>query len=168
MNILRNSEQEKMDIEEKRAKARAYYQANREKVLRKQKEYKDRNRDKIREKAREYNREHYSSIRKYEEEHKDKRLEINKRHYEKHKLDRQKNKVEAIKYKGCKCEHCGIEYNGTNACIFDFHHLDTSLKDTEVSIMLNSPLFSDKIKEELDKCIILCSNCHRIEHNKEY
>ena len=157
-----------MDIEEKRKKAREYYYKNREKIIQRQRLYKDRNREKIREKAREYNRLHAERIKKYEEEHKEARLEINRRHYKKHKLDRQKNKVEAIKYKKCKCEHCGIEYNGVNACIFDFHHIDPSLKDTEVSIMLYSPYFSERIKEELDKCIMLCSNCHRIEHNKEY
>lgn len=155
-------------INKARARSREYYYKNKERILKKQKEYKDKNRGKIREKAREYNKLHAEAIKKYEEEHKEARLEINKRHYTKHKFDRQKNKVKAIKYKGSKCEKCGIEYDSTNGAIFDFHHIDPELKDTEISILLNSPTFSDKIKEELDKCIIVCSNCHRIIHNKEY
>lgn len=157
-----------MTQEEGRARAKAYYWAHREERLRKQKEYRDKNRDKIREKAREYNRAHAEQMKQYELEHPEQRKAINGRHYQKHKLDRQKNKAESIKYKGGKCEHCGIEYDGKSGCIFDFHHIDPKLKDSEVSIILNSPTFSERIREELDKCIMLCSNCHRIFHNKEY
>lgn len=83
-------------------------------------------------------------------------------------MRKEKNKVAAIQYKGSKCTCCGISYNGENASIFDFHHTDPSVKDTEVSKILNNPELTETIKEELDKCILVCSNCHRLIHNRRY
>lgn len=157
-----------MTKDEKLEYKRKYYQEHKEELKIKQKEYRDKNREKIREKAREYNRLNADKIKQYELAHIEQRKEIDKRQYQKRKFDRQKNKAKAIIYKGGKCEKCDIEYNGTNGCIFDFHHIDPSLKDYSVSIILYNRTFSDKIKKELDKCILLCSNCHRLIHNKEY
>ena len=65
----------------------------------------------------------------------------------------------AIEYKGGKCEHCGYDkYIGA----LEFHHKDPTQKDP-----LGLRKFSfEKLKEEVDKCILLCSNCHREEHGK--
>jgi len=64
-----------------------------------------------------------------------------------------------IEYKGGKCEHCG--YDKCPAA-FDFHHLDPSKKDFNLSTLRNYKL--ENIKSELDKCLLLCSNCHRELH----
>lgn len=65
---------------------------------------------------------------------------------------------------GGKCEHCGIELNDSNYAIFDFHHTDPSVKEYVWSKLR---LLSDsKIREELSKCILLCSNCHRLVHSE--
>jgi hypothetical protein len=70
-----------------------------------------------------------------------------------------KRKLEAIEYKGGKCETCG--YNKC-ANALEFHHLDPSTKDAEwVKIRLWK---WKNIKKELDKCICLCANCHREIH----
>ena len=71
-------------------------------------------------------------------------------------------KKKCIEYKGGKCEHCGYnKYDGA----LDFHHKDPEQKDFSLAhVRLTS--FSDKIKFELDKCLLLCSNCHREEHAK--
>lgn len=63
---------------------------------------------------------------------------------------------------GGKCRVCGY-----NKCIsaLDFHHLDGNTKEfglTKYKICYkNIP----KISEEISKCILLCSNCHREEHH---
>ena len=66
----------------------------------------------------------------------------------------------AVEYKGLKCECCGY-----SKCIeaLDFHHLDPKQKDFNIS---DSNLTSnwETIKKELDKCILICSNCHREIH----
>ena len=74
-----------------------------------------------------------------------------------------RNKVLAVEYKGGKCEKCG--YN-TNIKALDFHHLDPSQKDFTISTQKNTSL--DRLKPELDKCILLCANCHREQHDVEY
>ena len=76
------------------------------------------------------------------------------------------NKIIAIEYLGNSCEHCGIEYDGNNATIFDFHHLDPDEKEFKPAALMSRHW--DNIIEELDKCILLCSNCHRIEHHGGY
>lgn len=82
---------------------------------------------------------------------------------EQQKTHRQTKKIKAIVYKGGECVRCGIKYNGTNACIFDFHHTDPKQKDFSPSNNRHRPW--SVYKEEVDKCILLCSNCHRLEHH---
>jgi len=75
------------------------------------------------------------------------------------------SKIDALAYLGNKCSKCGIIANKDNYPIFDFHHLDKKAKEFKPSsILYRSPL-TDKIKKELDKCVIMCANCHRMEHN---
>jgi len=78
-------------------------------------------------------------------------------------LERQRAlKIKAIEYLGGKCMHCGI--TGLPV-IFDFHHRNPSQK--EFTIGKSGKLKSlDNVKAELDKCDLLCSNCHRLEHSR--
>jgi Zn ribbon nucleic-acid-binding protein len=72
------------------------------------------------------------------------------------------NKIKMVDYKGGKCEKCG--YNKSHAAL-DFHHKDPSKKDFTIAhARLYS--FNDKIKKELDKCVLLCANCHRETHEE--
>jgi hypothetical protein len=89
--------------------------------------------------------------------------ERKKRNYGRVKLHRQKIKEMAVIYKGGKCEICG--YDKCNWA-FDFHHIDKTKK--EYSISSNSTLSWDKVKIEVDKCIMLCANCHRELHYNEH
>ena len=64
-------------------------------------------------------------------------------------------KKQAVKEKGGKCSICGY-----NKCIeaLQFHHLDFSEKEFPLS---NGNTRSwDKYKKELEKCILVCGNCH--------
>ena len=74
-------------------------------------------------------------------------------------------KIKAIEYKGRECVDCSISYPKTPYVVFDFHHLNPSEKDFDWhKLRLKS---DSSIKKELDKCILLCSNCHRIKHHEE-
>lgn len=70
-----------------------------------------------------------------------------------------KTKILAVDYKGGKCSKCGY-----NKCLnaLEFHHLDPSTKDKDY-FNLKSGLTTE-LKIELDKCVLLCANCHREEH----
>ena len=68
-----------------------------------------------------------------------------------------------VEYKGGKCEKCG--YNKCEGAL-QFHHINPTQKDFTLSqVNLNDTNFSiDIIKKEIDKCVLLCSNCHFEEH----
>lgn len=85
------------------------------------------------------------------------------RNYINVKSFRKRNKEKAVEYKGGKCSICDY-----NKCItaLEFHHLDPSEKDFTVSNNINKAW--SKIKEELDKCILVCANCHREIHEEIY
>lgn len=70
-------------------------------------------------------------------------------------------KIEAVIYKGGKCERCSYD-NCLSA--LEFHHLDPLEKDFSVSDFNSSNI--DELKPELDKCILVCSNCHREIHSE--
>jgi len=76
---------------------------------------------------------------------------------------RKKVKELAIEYKGGSCQKCG--YNKCNAAL-EFHHLDPSEKDFSISASGNTRGW-ELIKKELDKCILVCANCHREIHDEE-
>ena len=65
----------------------------------------------------------------------------------------------AIEYKGGKCVVCGYNRSVT---AMEFHHLDPTQKDFGISS--NSNRAWEKIRIELDKCVLVCSNCHREIH----
>lgn len=63
-----------------------------------------------------------------------------------------------VEYKGGKCEVCGYE-----KCIkaLEFHHLNPEEKDFTIS---GKSYSLEKLKNEVDKCILVCSNCHSEIH----
>ena len=72
-------------------------------------------------------------------------------------------KAEAIAYKGGKCNDC---LQIVHQAAFEFHHLDALTKaDKEPAHFLqDSKSLNNKAKQELDKCVLLCANCHRVRH----
>ena len=71
-----------------------------------------------------------------------------------------KRKLEAIEYLGGKCADCG---GVVHPQAYDFHHVDPSNKKGKVTQMLRQNSWKT-IVEELDKCVLLCANCHRVRH----
>ncbi|PIS11793.1 MAG: hypothetical protein COT73_02000 [Bdellovibrio sp. CG10_big_fil_rev_8_21_14_0_10_47_8] len=75
------------------------------------------------------------------------------------KIKRWRNKLAAIKYLGGKCKKCGLECEEDMVGIFSFHHRHPSEKDFAISDKYDR-LSWVKIKAELDKCDLVCNNCH--------
>ena len=73
-------------------------------------------------------------------------------------------KIKMIEYKGSKCENCNLHLCDSHYCVFDFHHLDPKEKDPNFAKIKYQKW--EVIKNEIDKCQLLCSNCHRLEHAK--
>jgi hypothetical protein len=73
---------------------------------------------------------------------------------------RRKIREMAISYKGDCCSICG--YKKCSEAL-EFHHLNPEEKDFTISGRGYSQSWQ-KIKKELDKCVMLCANCHREVH----
>lgn len=61
------------------------------------------------------------------------------------------------------CQSCG----NNDFRVLDLHHVDRKTKETEVSNLVQRGRSIESILKEIEKCICLCSNCHRIEHWEE-
>lgn len=74
---------------------------------------------------------------------------------------RKKLRAMAREYKGGKCCICG--YDKCQRAL-SFHHLDKDKKDFGLSAKGLTRSW-DKIREEIDKCVLLCANCHMEVHD---
>jgi 5-methylcytosine-specific restriction endonuclease McrA len=73
---------------------------------------------------------------------------------------RQRTKIRAVTYKGGCCQVCGY-----SRCLraMVFHHLDPALKDFQIGS--GHAKSWDRIRAELDKCVLLCCRCHNEVHD---
>jgi hypothetical protein len=95
--------------------------------------------------------------------------EIDKISYKKRKekiITQKHQKFEEVKNQYLKikseliCEKCGE----SKIYMLDFHHLNKNQKDFNIGSMVWKTTNFDVIKQEIDKCIVLCSNHHREFH----
>ena len=103
------------------------------------------------EKLREYNREYYRRNREHllrKQKEKNRRLAKRKRQW-----------LAGIK-KTLECERCGENHPAT----LTFHHKDSSEKDFEIGNAIVLGYSKKRILAEIEKCEVLCANCHAIEH----
>jgi len=73
---------------------------------------------------------------------------------------RKKLRQMARESKGGKCMICGYKwYQGA----LDFHHRNSKQKDFGISFRGLTRSW-EKIKKEIEKCVLVCANCHREIH----
>ena len=100
---------------------------------------------------REYNRQHYLN---------------NKQYY----VDKAQNRKDTLKelFQNYKCRlkcPCGEDHPAA----LEFHHSDAKQKEFTVAIAVNRGWSAKRIMQEVHKCEVLCSNCHRKLHwNERY
>ena len=67
---------------------------------------------------------------------------------------------QAVDFKGGRCEICGYaKYIGA----LEFHHRDPHQKDFSVSADGSTRSWA-RVQKEIEKCVLLCANCHREVH----
>jgi hypothetical protein len=97
--------------------------------------------------------------------------EYRKLHYQKNKqkyIDKAKKFTKSMvdwffEYKkGLKCKVCGEN----RYWVLDFHHRDKNEKEIEISSLYRNGN-RKKLLKEIEKCDVLCANCHRDLHFKE-
>ena len=75
-----------------------------------------------------------------------------------------RRKLDAINSLGGGCKMCG--YN-KNISALEFHHKDEITKTLALDIRAFSNNNLVKLQQEIEKCVLLCANCHRKHHNPE-
>tara|TARA_R100000781_G_scaffold14941_2_gene12303 strand:+ start:1617 stop:2096 length:480 start_codon:yes stop_codon:yes gene_type:complete len=110
--------------------------------------------NKCRQCTNEYSRKHYI---KYKHKYK-KRVKVNTEKYKKERRDL----VYEFKLSN-PCASCGE----SNPIVLEFHHLDPKEKRNDVSNMASHGYSAKSIEKEIEKCIILCANCHRKKTAKQ-
>ena len=106
---------------------------------------------------------------KWKQEHVEEMREYRRAYYRRNKEDHYlRNKeqqrkirtfIKKLKRTLC-CSTCG---ESDFRCL-DFHHKNPDRKDIAISQVNKFGWSIEKIKKELAKCIVLCSNCHRRRH----
>jgi len=169
--------------EENRAKQseymKKYYQENKEEIRAKQseymKEYYQKNKEEINNRTKKYHQtdawKDYFKV--YYENNREEILTNRKEQYHNDPTIRQKHKevlqkqrqhrrdwLNQLKAKS-QCKYCQESYP---ACL-DFHHRDPNQKEGLISKMVGSAVSMKRIMEEIAKCDIVCSNCHRKIHS---
>lgn len=64
-------------------------------------------------------------------------------------------KQKCVAYKGGKCLLCGYKTALSSLC---FHHLDPTTKRFSIALPFRREW--NDMQKELDKCVLVCSNCH--------
>ncbi|MBV9232144.1 MAG: hypothetical protein JOZ18_22730 [Chloroflexi bacterium] len=67
--------------------------------------------------------------------------------------------IQELKKQLC-CADCGERHPAT----LHFHHLNSEDKLFDISEAVNKGFSMGKVKKEIEKCIVLCANCHAIRH----
>ena len=122
---------------------------NYEKINERQKKYREENREELRRRNKEWCNNNPEKHKKTCHQSYKKRYKRRKQFIDDYKLS-----------KGCAI--CG--YNKC-ASALDFHHEGD--KDFDVAKGLGQNTNIEKLKKEIEKCIVLCANCHRELHDKE-
>ena len=128
--------------EKQREYHKKYNQLNKEKISEKKAEYYQLNKEKRAEYARKYREENREYTNKCKREYRDKR------------------RAHCREYLGGKCVVCGTTHN------LQFDHIKREGKKYEISTKLTNKW--DNLKEELDKCQLLCAPCHLDKTAKEW
>lgn len=105
-------------------------------------------------KRREYQRKYQA---KWYAANKDKQLESNK-------AIKQRYKQWWREFKSSlSCSRCGENHPAT----LDFHHSDPSEKEFDIHSAVSRGWGKQRILDEIERCEVLCANCHRKHHWEE-
>ena len=126
------------------------------------KEYNENHKEEIREhdkKRRENNKDKIKIYQKEYRENNEEEIKV----YQKEYREPFRLKLHELKINGCN--NCGYHKNDT---ALNFHHIDPKVKKFNLGIKYFTKHSGEEIKEELNKCILLCGNCHVELHYPEY
>jgi hypothetical protein len=86
------------------------------------------------------------------------------RHHQSYEAQKRRGlarKLELVEATGGRCTICG--YN-KNLAALTFHHTELDTKDFKLDMRSMSNRSFESVLSELDKCILVCQNCHAELH----
>ena len=137
-----------------------YYEQNKENILKKTKEYNVQNKNRISLYSKQYYEKNRESILQYQcNWAKKNRFQCTERLKKNRKL--RSDWLLELKSTLC-CIICGER----DECCLDFHHRNPNEKEDLVCRLICNSASWERIIKEIEKCDVLCSNCHRKHHKK--
>lgn len=121
------------------------------------KEYYEKTKDKAAERQRRYKRKHKDKINMKQQLYREQLSKEKTREYRKNQYRIKREFIDSFK---TKCNRCG--FSDKRALVF--HHINPEQKDFQISQMINK-CGIERLKKEIEKCEVICSNCHLIEHH---
>ena len=116
------------------------------------------------------------STQQWREENQDKLRTYRREYYKRNKESEKSRITKTNKIRKDLIRKWLDDYKSTHKCLkceethigcLEFHHRDPAQKDIEIAAAVRVGWSIDKIKEEIEKCDILCANCHRKLHWEE-
>jgi len=65
--------------------------------------------------------------------------------------------------KQLSCVTCGFDHPAA----LDFHHVEQKKSNRKLHKLISDGHTKKRILAEIEKCVVLCSNCHRVHHHDE-
>jgi hypothetical protein len=114
-------------------------------------------------KNREAARKYYSNNKEAQRASHKKWVGDNKEYVLKKQRERKRDrKLVAIRLMGDCCSRCGGVFHPS---VYEFHHISPELKSRDPSKLFS--LSWSRILDELEHCVMLCANCHRLTHHED-
>ena len=143
--------------ERKREHDKKYYEEHKEQKREYKIKYREENKEKIKEYGKKYREENKKKQAEYDkkwrEDNKEKKREQNRKY-------RKAARIKCVEYLGGKCVKCGTTHN------LQFDHIDRIPKKYTIASRVTNNFTI--LKEELDKCQLLCAPCHLQKTAKEW
>lgn len=101
-----------------------------------------------------------------------KQAEYSKAYYEKNRSKviakiNQNKKANRRWFAAFKATKSCIKCGESHPAALDFHHVHPRKGDKKVNDLVSDGHAKQRIMEEINKCVVLCSNCHRKHHHEE-
>lgn len=102
-------------------------------------------------------------FRKYRKENKSFWIKFRKKDLDRLKVSRDEKTEFISRKKMCPCSDCGIQYN---PWVMQFDHRNGKDKFLSIAFMQQVNVSMDILKIEIDKCDVVCANCHMERSHK--
>lgn len=153
-----------MTPEERSIYFKKYREQNKEKLNANKRNHYQKNKEKIAKKHREYNQFNKEKVSEYKKQWR----KANPKPYKYGQKSRPAKTALAKEFSNFVKQYLGCRDCGNNnPIVLQFHHVDRKTKKYNLSTLVQNGCTLKTVKKEMQKCIVICANCHLILHHFE-